>query len=182
MKNRSVRELYGLVDQRGKSSRRHKYPLFLELLEKRMVLSSLQQLVSPANAVLPASDVAGDVSQAMVSADGQSVVYSSTAPNLLAGQTSPNADSNIFLYDTVTKATKLVSHSFTSNTTGGDGDSDQPRISSDGRFVVYESSATDLISDQVSSHGQENVFLFDNSTNSTFLVSHPAAGWQRYTT
>ena len=50
----------------------------------------------------------------------------------------------MYLYDCQTQSNILVSHAANS-TVGGDGTSDGPDISADGRFVIYRSAASDLV-------------------------------------
>ncbi len=58
---------------------------------------------------------------------------------------------------------------------GGNGDSVAPWISSDGRYVVFSSSANDLVTN---GNGQFrlNVFLYDQASNAMTLVSANASG------
>jgi Tol biopolymer transport system component len=126
------------------------------------------------NPALPPSDSAGGASQAMTSADGRFTVYTSTAPNLVPGQAATAVASNVFLYDRQAGTTTLVSHTAASATTGADGSSQNPQISSDGHFIVYESTADDLVAGQAGPHGQDNVFLYDATTGRNTLVSHEA--------
>jgi Tol biopolymer transport system component len=145
--------------------------LVVERLEDRTLPALLAPLTnfSPA---LPPSDSAGGAAQALNSADGRFTVYTSTAANLVPGQVDTAVASNVFLYDRQTGTTTLVSHTPGSATTGADGNSDFPRISSDGSFVVYESSAGNLVAGQAGARGQENVFLFDAVHGTNTLVSH----------
>ena len=53
---------------------------------------------------------------------------------------------------------------------GGNGDSVEPRISPDGRYVLFSSSASDLVSGDNGQLGMD-VFLRDRSSNTTVLVS-----------
>src|SRR5215831_10425762 len=53
---------------------------------------------------------------------------------------------------------------------GGNGDSVAPVLSPDGRYVLFSSSANNLIADDNSQPGL-NVFLRDRTTSSTVLVS-----------
>jgi Tol biopolymer transport system component len=105
-----------------------------------------------------------------ISADGRAVAFVSRAGNLVHGQTAPSAD-NVFAYDARTGTSVLVSHSSNASTAGGDQASRTPLLSANGAFVVYVSSAANLVAGQT---GEEsaNVFLFDRSTGATTLVSH----------
>jgi hypothetical protein len=106
-----------------------------------------------------------------ISADGRYVVYYSFANNLVAGDT--NATGDIFLYDTVNDTTTLISK----DTSGGgtDGSSSNPSISGDGRYVVYSSSATDLVG--VDANGTtQDIFVYDIQAGTTELVTVDTGG------
>jgi VCBS repeat-containing protein len=106
-----------------------------------------------------------DSLSASISVDGRYVVFQSDANNLVAGDTNNAAD--IFVRDLQTGTTTLVSAGI-----GGapaDGDSLNPSISADGRYVTFQSFADNLTSgDQ---NGKEDVFVRDLQTGSTTLVS-----------
>jgi cysteine-rich repeat protein len=76
-----------------------------------------------------------------ISADGRYVAFSSTASNLVPGDT--NLDADVFVRDRVLGTTERVSVA----TTGGSANvgSTSPAISSDGRFVAFSSSASNLV-------------------------------------
>ncbi len=87
-----------------------------------------------------------------VSADGRYVVWSSTASNLVSGDT--NGVEDVFLRDTATGTTTRLS--VTGAGVEGNGASRRPLISSDGRRVAFESAATNLVSGDT--NGQYDVF------------------------
>jgi Tol biopolymer transport system component len=120
--------------------------------------------------------VANDNSRSpVVSADGRFVAYRSRATDLVTGQTDPNGrEFDVFLYDRVAETTTLVSRRPGSETTTGNGRSESPVISADGRFVGFLSEATDLVSGQVDANGGPDVFVFDRVVASTKLVSRAA--------
>ncbi len=96
---------------------------------------------------------------------GRWIVFTSTAADL--GVTNPEGHEAVWLRDTLRRTTVLVSR--TPAGAVADGDSGEPSISADGRFVAYSSSAGDLVQDD---HDlDEDVFLFDRVTGSTSLVS-----------
>jgi Tol biopolymer transport system component len=102
--------------------------------------------------------------QTQVSGDGRFVTFVSVAnaPN------APNGTNNVFLYDLQTATTTLVS--FNRDRTGeGDGPSDSPSISGDGRFITYRSDAHDLVTGD--NDNESDVFLFDRLTGTTTLIS-----------
>ena len=78
---------------------------------------------------------------APISADGRFVAFSPTPPNLVAGDTNGFAD--VFVRDLKTGKTKRVSVDSSGAQAGGD--SRNPSISADGRFVAFESDATNLV-------------------------------------
>jgi hypothetical protein len=145
--------------------------LVAEALEDRTLLSTLTQL-STFNPALPPSDSAGGVQQLATSADGRFTAYASTAPNQVAGQVNTAVAGNVFLYDRQAGTTTLVSHAAGSATTGGDGDSDVPRVSGDGRYVLFQSKASNLVPGQAGPRGKDNVFLYDRLIGANTLLSH----------
>lgn len=75
--------------------------------------------------------------------DGRYIAYESTAPTLVAGDT--NATSDVFVYDR-----QMNTHVRVSVSTDGDqanGASFAPKITPDGRYVVFASRASNLVSD-----------------------------------
>ena len=84
----------------------------------------------------------GESSAPSLSADGQVVVFVSAAVNLVPGDT--NRKKNIFAHDRATNETTRVSVS--SSGQESNADSAAPVVSADGRFVAYESAATNLVS------------------------------------
>jgi Tol biopolymer transport system component len=112
-----------------------------------------------------------------LSADGRYVAYACSACHLVPGQSDPDhgAESlDVFLYDRVTRTNTLVSHASGLPTTTGDSDSQEPRISADGRFVVFSSSAINLVAGQAGPSSTTNLFVFDRTTGAVALVNHVA--------
>jgi Tol biopolymer transport system component len=110
----------------------------------------------------------------VLSADGGFVAFQSLASGLVSGQLDANFVRDVFLYDRVTASTTLVSRTAASPVTTGDGGSESPEISADGRFVAFESRATDLVPGQVDGNGERDVFLYDRASGGTSLVSGTA--------
>ncbi len=110
-----------------------------------------------------------------VSADGRFVVFHSGASNLVAGD--GNGRFDVFVHDRQTGATERVSIS--SAGVEGDGDSTTPRISANGRFVVFQSDAANLAGPGGDGNGSTlDVFAHDRQTGTTRLVSVSSAGAQ----
>lgn len=116
-----------------------------------------------------------------ISADGRFVVFRSDATNLVVGST--NGARTIYIKDIGTGVTTRVSSD--SAGVNGNKDSDNPAISADGRFVAFDSIATNLVpgdtgSQCISASGTNincpDVFIKNLETAETRLVSTTAAG------
>jgi Tol biopolymer transport system component len=106
-----------------------------------------------------------------VSGDGRFVVWSTNASNLVAGDT--NGTWDVFLRDMVTGTTTLISRDHLGNLASAR--SDGPRITPDGRYVVFESDA-DLV--PADTNGQKDVYRRDRSTSQLARVSVTSTGVQ----
>ena len=105
-----------------------------------------------------------------VSDDGRFVVFYSASPDLVPGDTNGKAD--VFLRDRLAGTTTRVSVDASGNEL--DGDSFSPRLSGDGRFVVFTSFADDILPGLPG--GVLHVFLKDLSTGMVELVSMATDG------
>jgi len=114
--------------------------------------------------------------QPRLSGDGRYVAYWSYASNLTGGVTTTNR-SHVYLYDRQTGQTALVSHA-AGSIAAGNGGSNNPVISRDGRFVAYQSAANTLVAG-TDTNGVNDVFLYDRLTGVNTLVSH---AWNSLTT
>ncbi len=90
-----------------------------------------------------------------VSGDGRWITFSSIAGNLVGSDTEGRFD--VFLHDRHTGSTIRLSEDAVGS--GGNGSSQRPKISADGRFVVFESSADNLLPGL--SGNEPRLFLFD---------------------
>jgi len=100
-----------------------------------------------------------------ISSDGRYVAFTSYATNLVTGDT--NTFSDVFAYDRVTNEIERVSVD-----NGGveeNGNSQDPSISSDGRYVAFESPATNLVIGDT--NARNDVFVYDRVTNEIERVS-----------
>ncbi len=107
-----------------------------------------------------------------MSLDGRFVAFASGAQGLVTGDT--NGKPDVFLRDRVAGTTTRVS--VTSGGGQGNGRSDLPSISRDGRYVAFFSQATNLVSGDT--NGRSDIFVRDVVAGSTRRVSIPAAGGQ----
>jgi len=108
-----------------------------------------------------------------ISADGRFVAFHSASWNLVPGDTNGAVD--IFVHDRKTGVVRLASVS----TTGiqGNDQSAGPRISGDGRFVVFNSLAYTLVPGDTNGFGGD-VFVHDLLTGETERVSVSSGGGQ----
>lgn len=106
------------------------------------------------------------------SADGRFVTFYSKASNLVAGDTNNAFD--VFVKDTALDITTRVSVA----TGGGEADAESrdPRISPDGRFVVFGSFSRTIVVPHFASN--QDIFVHDRALGTTVIVSVPSAGGQ----
>ncbi len=110
---------------------------------------------------------------ASLSGDGRYVVFNSFATNLVVGDV--NGLRDVFVRDRQDGVTTRVS--VHSNGTPGDGESFSPgegAISDDGRYVAFESVATNLVTGDT--NGVQDVFIHDRQTGTTIRVSVHSGG------
>ena len=121
-----------------------------------------------------AEAVGGHSHSASISADGRYVTFHSHATNLVSGDTNGVAD--IFVKDRNTGAITRISVVSGSGAEATGGDSVAPSISADGRFVAYQSSATNLVTGDT--NGAPDVFVYDRQTGTATRASISSAGAQ----
>jgi Tol biopolymer transport system component len=107
-----------------------------------------------------------------ISADGRFVAFESEATNLVSGDTNNFRD--IFVHDRQTGQTTRVS--VASDGTQSNQHSYNPSISADGRYVAFESEATNLVSGDTNNH--RDIFVHDRQTGQTTRVSVASDGTQ----
>ncbi|MFZ1413730.1 MAG: hypothetical protein WAS73_04000 [Defluviicoccus sp.] len=107
-----------------------------------------------------------------ISADGRFVAFWSDAGNLVLGDTNEAWD--VFVHDRQTGTTERVS--IASGGQQADGNSVDPSISADGRFVAFESDAGNLVPGDT--NAPADVFVHDRQTGTTERVSVDSAGNQ----
>ncbi|MCE9594668.1 MAG: hypothetical protein K8S98_10795 [Planctomycetes bacterium] len=112
----------------------------------------------------------GESSVPALSTDGRFVAYESYASNLIAGDT--NAEQDVFVHDLATHVTRRVS--VASNGAQATGRSFGAALSADGRYVVFQSFAANLVAGDT--NGECDVFVRDRVTRSTTRVSVGTGG------
>jgi Tol biopolymer transport system component len=110
-----------------------------------------------------------------LSGDGRYLVFETVATSLVGSPIGP-ASAQVLRRDRVTGAMMLVSH--TPAGAPGNGWSGVPDISDDGRFVVFESRATDLVGGADANRGGSDVYLFDAADGVVRRISVTTAGEQ----
>ena len=100
-----------------------------------------------------------------ISADGRYVAFVSRATNLVAGDTDGHPD--VFVHDRATGSTTRVS--VDSSGVEGDDASVDPSISSDGRFVAFQSWAANLVLND--RNRTTDIFAHDRVTGTTTCAS-----------
>ena len=102
-----------------------------------------------------------------VSADGQVVVFSSSATNLDPADTSSGQD--IYVHDLRTSTTRLVSRATGMAGVHANATSVDKGVSDDGRFVVFASTSTNL--DPADASADNDIYVRDLQSLTTTLVS-----------
>ena len=115
----------------------------------------------------------GDSVSPIVTPDGRFVLFSSSANDLVSGGNS-FFSLNLYLRDRASNTTALVSASVTGG--GGNASSLNGVVSTNGRWVAFQSDASDLRADDT--NRVADIFVRDVKTSSNILVSVAAnGGW-----
>jgi Tol biopolymer transport system component len=104
-----------------------------------------------------------------ISNDGRWVSFNSRGQS---GTSSMDPSANIYLWDTATDNFRLVSVA-ADGLSAGNGASDGPTISADGRFVAYHTYAGNIVADDADELG--DVIVYDRLTGQNQLVSDQVA-------
>lgn len=113
-----------------------------------------------------------------ISANGRYVGFLSRASNLV--QNDSNGTVDTFIRDRVTQLTERVNIASDGSQAideSGPGGNLAPEISNDGRYVVFQSNADNLVSGEVQ-NGPSDVFVRDRETGNVARVSDSAGGSQ----
>lgn len=118
------------------------------------------------------------LSSATISASGNIIAFTSESPDLVDNDADPLpgfSGSDVFVRDVAAGTTRLVSVNG-AGTRGGNLDSgtSNVEVSADGRFVVFESSASDLVPNDVNT--TQDIFVRDLQRSKTTLVSVNLSG------
>jgi Tol biopolymer transport system component len=124
--------------------------------ETSLISQSMEGKISNGSSNLPA-----------LSAEGDKVVFASLASNL--GENDFNGTWDIFLFDRFNKTNMLITKAI--NESSANGPSSWADISGDGYQVVFSSSATNLVEDDV--NGFDDIFLYLAGTNQIKRINLP---------
>ncbi|GAB4578900.1 MAG: hypothetical protein Fur0022_16370 [Anaerolineales bacterium] len=114
----------------------------------------------------------GNSSSPSISADGRWIAFASDATNLISDDT--NGVTDIFVHDRQTGETTRVSVS--THGEQGNGRSTFPAISGNGRYVAFQSQATNLV--PADTNGVPDIFVHDRLTGETKRASVGLKGEQ----
>jgi len=113
--------------------------------------------------------VTGTKGKASLSADGRWLAFEGRASSF--GTNSANTISDILLLDRASNTIRLASFNpFTRG--GGNGPSSDPILSADGRYLVFKSKASDLVTGDT--NGVSDLFVRDLTTGALFALSRAA--------
>ena len=137
----------------------------LILLLLGLLIPAWPSRAAPVNTTLVSTPIAstseaiGPSSTPSISANGRYVAFASVASNLVSGDT--NGFPDIFVRDTQTSTTFRVSVDSGGNEANGN--SSAPSISADGRYVAFESFASNLVSGDTNGYRDIFVHEYDNT-------------------
>ena len=138
------------------------------LVHAQAATAAPPQLVSARSPVFGASTGGnGSSADPVMTPDGRFIIFTSSANNLASGENGL-LRSDVFLYDRLSNTTTLVSVNLT-NTGGGNGHSSGDCVSTNGRYVVFESDASDLVPNDT--NGLTDIFERDLVAGTTTLIS-----------
>lgn len=129
----------------------------------RDLASGTNLLVSPDPSGVSGNGIS---TEPAMSGDGRYVAFTSSATNLVAGDT--NKVTDVFVRDLLTGTTLLASLK-TDSSGPGNKASSAPTLSADGRWLLFRSKATDLVSG--SFNGTENLFLRDLQSGTNWALT-----------
>ena len=149
---------------------------------KITVLTTASPMIEPASAVSTANgtfvkggDAASDFSS--INENGNYIVFASRASNLLAppqgGTYQATSGQQIFLK--LRQSREVVLASSTVVGTQANADCFNPSISADGRYIAYDSIASNIVSGAATG-GRSMIYVFDTQSYTTAIVSKSAAG------
>jgi len=114
-----------------------------------------------------ANDVSRNVA---ISSDGQFVSFATTASNLVPEDTNNAID--VLVYDREVGGLTRIPPTVPFEVAGGNGESIGASVNEDGRFVAFESLASDLVDEDSNEHS--DIFVYDRNTANNELLTRDA--------
>ncbi|HEX7484098.1 MAG TPA: hypothetical protein VF281_03010 [Candidatus Saccharimonadales bacterium] len=108
-----------------------------------------------------------------ISATGRYIVFRSQASNLIDGRTISTTADQLYLRDTATSTTALVTQSLSGTMSNGTFN-EAIGVSSDGRFVAFTSNASNLHPD--STNGSHHLYMLDRADASLSILDRKVDG------
>ena len=112
----------------------------------------------------------GDSGDGEISKDGKSVVFETEARNLGGKLKHSGGDEAAYLRDLTKNKTYLVSRKSGKKGVGANGDSDDPDVSGNGRYIVFETDGKNL-GNGVDPSSSENIYRYDRKLKKVELIS-----------
>lgn len=134
------------------------------------------EIVSIAGDGTQANSGASPQAQSSISADGRVVAFISTATNLTADATN---GVQVFARDRASGQTTMASKALSGAPSGSVSPVAPPAVSADGRFIAFQSYATNLVPGDMNPGAFGRIFIHDRLTNftrkaRTFISANPA--------
>jgi Tol biopolymer transport system component len=127
-----------------------------------------------ATASLAASN--GGSTPTAISSDGEWLLFESTSTNLVPGVLDPDAFGyDVFLFQRSTGNVTLVSKAIGPELRVGNGQSTAAGMSADGRWIVFNSNANDLVAGVTDGNGATDMFLYQRDAGTVTLLSRTAS-------
>lgn len=109
------------------------------------------------------------------SADGRFVVFATAADNL-GGPRDPSVFTNVYVYDLEGRKVQLVSRRAGRTGAGGNGASGTASLSANGRYVAFQTEATNLGGPLQTEPFDSNIYVYDREQRKVVLVSRRSKG------
>jgi len=144
--------------------------IVLSVIAAGVPTSAAELVTQIGSGITPPVGGNGDSGLSFISTDGRYVLFASTADNLVPpnGAFVAPGRMNVFLRDRTNGSTALVSVNL-AGTGGGNGDSFPTGLSANGRYALFESSASDLVAGDT--NDASDIFVRDLITGTTALAS-----------
>ncbi len=135
------------------------------LVNQAFVRDRLRNSTYPASLNAAGQSPNANISSLSISSDGTFICFSTTATNMIPADS--NGKGDVFVKNLVTGDLELISVAITGGV--GNGDSMQPAMTPDGRYVTFASWATNLVGDDT--NGVYDIFVRDRLMGTTTRIT-----------